>query len=443
LFSGLLTRTLTEKRNDTAQALTNWAGNIEYSTKQLYSANSLEDVRNFVKSRPRIKVLGSRHCFNHIADSEHFLLSLAPMDTVIALDTGTNKGSHSPAVTISGGMSYGHLCPYLHEQGFALHNLASLPQISVAGACAAATHGSGENNGNLATAVSGLEMVTADGEVINVSRRANPDDFRAMVVGLGCFGAITKLTLDLQPAFPMRQSVYENLPFNNLVDNFDAIQASGYSVSLFTDWQKQKIDQVWIKSLIQGGEDVKEPAPAFFGAKLATRNLHPINGFSAENCTEQMGVPGPWHERLPHFRIGVFPSAGDELQSEYFVPRHHAVEAILAVERLRDEIPPHLLVTEIRAVAADDLWVSPCYKRSSIAIHFTWKQDWKAVKRLLPLIERELAPFFARPHWGKLFTMPASRLKPLYEKLPEFVQLSQRCDPMGKFRNNFLNTYVF
>lgn len=439
-----LTGTLTEKLKETELKLKNWAGNIEYSAKQLYAAHSVEDVQKVVKTQPRIKVLGSRHCFNDIADSEHSLLSLAPMDKVVELVTATGKGPQPPAVTVSGGINYGQLCPYLHERGFALHNLASLPQISVAGACATATHGSGEKNGNLATSVSALEMVTADGEVTNVSRRADPDIFHAMVVGLGCFGVITKLTLDLQPTFLMRQSVYENLPFSELVDNFDAIQASGYSVSLFTDWQKRKIGEVWIKSRIQDGDTEEfKPAPEFFGAKLATQNLHPISGISAENCTEQMGVPGPWYERLPHFRMGFLPSAGDELQSEYFVPRRHAVEAILAVERLRDEIVPHLLVTEIRAIAADDLLLSPCYKRPSIAIHFTWKQDWDAVKRVLPMIERELALFSARPHWGKLFTMPASQLKPLYEKLPEFVQLSNQFDPTGKFRNNFLNTYVF
>jgi xylitol oxidase len=425
--------------------LKNWSGNIEYSTKHLYSAHSLEDVRHFVKSQARMKVLGSRHCFNYIADSEHSLLSLASMDKIVDLVTESDKGRQSPTVTISAGMSYGQLCPYLHEQGFALHNLASLPHISVAGACATATHGSGEKNGNLATSVSALEMVTATGEVIDLSRQADGEIFSAMVVALGCFGVITKLTLDVQPAFLMRQSVYEDLLFSELLNNFDAIQASGYSVSLFTDWQKQKVGEVWIKSRIESTEDVKEfkVEPEFFGARLAAKNLHPISGLSSENCTEQMGVPGPWYERLPHFRMGFLPSAGDELQSEYFVSRHHAVEAILAVERLRNEIAPHLLITEIRAIAADDLWLSPCYLRPSIAIHFTWKQDWNAVKRVLPLIERELTPFSARPHWGKLFTMSASQLKPLHEKLPAFVQLSNQFDPTGKFRNDFLNTYVF
>jgi xylitol oxidase len=185
-------------------------------------------------------------------------------------------------------------------------------------------------------------------------------------------------------------------------------------------------------------------APAeFFGAARATRNLHPIAELSAENCTEQMGVAGPWYERLPHFRMGFTPSAGKELQAEYFVPRAQAVDAILAVERLRDQIGPHLLISEIRTIAADDLWLSPCYRQPSVAIHFTWKQDWPAVSRLLPVIERELSPFNVRPHWGKLFTMDPGTLRSRYERLPAFVDLSRRFDPRGKFRNAFLETYIF
>jgi alditol oxidase len=216
----------------------------------------------------------------------------------------------------------------------------------------------------------------------------------------------------------------------------------GYSVSLFTDWQQQRINEVWIKSRIEKGQ-MFEPTPEFYGAVRARKNLHPIAELSAENCTEQMGVPGPWHERLPHFRMGFTPSAGKELQSEYFVPRRHAVEAILAVERLRDQISPHLLISEIRTVAADSLWLSPCYEQPCVTIHFTWKQDWPAVRMLMPMIEKELAPFNARPHWGKLFTISAGRLRSLYHKMPEFVQLARQYDPKGKFRNEFLNTKVF
>jgi len=416
--------------------LTNWAGNLEYGTDRLYSANSLEQVRDYVKKQSKLKVLGTRHCFNNIADSTHNILSLKSMDEVVALDPEAHT------VTVNAGITYGQLCPYLHTRGFALHNLASLPHISIAGACSTATHGSGEKNGNLATAVSALEIVTAASEVVKLSRQIDGEAFRGAVVGLGALGVITKITLDVQPTFMMRQYVYENLPLSEMRDHFDAIESSAYSVSLFTDWQKQRINEVWIKSRVEEGQAF-EATSEFFGAKRAIRNLHPIAELSAENCTEQMGVPGPWYERLPHFRMGFTPSAGKELQSEYFVPRRHAVEAILAVERLRDQVSPHLMISEIRAIAADNLWLSPCYEQPCVTIHFTWKQDWPAVRKLMPGIEKELAPFNARPHWGKLFTTSPADLKSIYKRIPEFVQLSKKYDPQGKFRNEFLNTNIF
>ncbi len=418
------------------EKLKNWAGNLDYSTDRLYATASLEQVQDYVKKESKLKVLGTRHCFNNIADSKDGFLSLKPMDKVIALDPAKHT------VTVGAGITYGQLCPYLDSKGFALHNLASLPDISVAGACSTATHGSGEKNGNLATAASGLEMVTASGDVVNLSRERDRGTFPGAVVGLGALGVITKVTLDIQPTFLMRQYVYENLPLIQLKDHFDAIESSAYSVSLFTDWQKQRINEVWIKSRVEEGQAF-HATPEFFGATLATRNLHPIAELSAENCTEQMGVPGPWYERLPHFRMGFTPSAGKELQSEYFVPRQHAVEAILAVERLRDQVSPHLLISEIRAIAADELWLSPCYEQPCVTIHFTWKQDWPAVRKLLPVIEKELVPFRARPHWGKLFTTSPAELKDIYNKMPEFVELGKKYDPQGKFRNEYLNKNIF
>jgi alditol oxidase len=418
------------------QRLTNWSGNLTYGTDRLREAASIEQIRSFVRSEEKVKVLGTRHCFNSIADSRYNQLSVLPMHDVLALDAAHRT------VTIDAGMTYGQLCPFLDKKGFALHNLASLPHISVAGACSTATHGSGEKNGNLATAASALELVTAAGDVVKVSRQVDSELFQGAVVGLGALGVITRITLDIQPRYSMRQYVYENLPLSQMKDHFDEIQSSGYSVSLFTDWQKRRINELWIKS--RDGEGLTFAAPEeFFGAKLATRNLHPIAELSAENCTEQMGVPGPWYDRLPHFRMGFTPSAGKELQSEYFVPRRNAVDAILAVERLRDQVGPHLLISEIRTIAADDLWMSTAYKRPSVAIHFTWKQDWPAVRRLLPIIERELGPFQPRPHWGKLFTLSPAELRLRYEKLPEFVRLAMKYDPKGKFRNDFLSANVF
>jgi alditol oxidase len=418
------------------QKLSNWAGNLEYGTEGLYAATTLEDVQRFVKANNQLKVLGTRHCFNDIANTTIQFLSLRPLDKVVELD------HQAQTVTVESGMRYGQLCPYLDRQGFALHNLASLPHISVAGACSTATHGSGSKNGNLATQVSALELVTASGDLLKLTRDKNDETFRAAVVGLGALGVITKVTLDLQPTFTMKQYVYENLPLGQLKQNLDAIEESAYSVSLFTDWQKQRVNEVWLKTRTDAEPKFKAE-PEFFGAKLATKNLHPIAELSAENCTEQMGVPGPWYERLPHFRMGFMPSAGKELQSEYFVPRQHAVEAILAVERLREMLGPHLLISEIRTIAADDLWMSTAFQQNSVAIHFTWKQDWPAVSKLLPEIERELTPFKPRPHWGKLFTMSPAELRSRYERLPEFVVLAQKLDPQRKFRNKFLERNIF
>lgn len=415
--------------------LTNWAGNLTYSTNRVEQAASAAQVRTMLHSRDKIKVLGSRHCFNSIADSRYNLLSLKPMQAMV-LDAPART------VTVEAGVTYGQLCPYLDARGFALHNLASLPHISIAGACSTATHGSGENNGNLSTAVAALEFITAAGDTVKLSRQADGDTFRAAVVGLGALGVITRVTLDIQPTYQVRQYVYENLPLHQMQAHFDAIQSSGYSVSLFTDWQKQRLNEVWIKSRVGDGPAFAAPAE-FFGATLATRNLHPIAELSAENCTAQMGVPGPWYERLPHFRMGFTPSAGKELQTEYLLPRRNAVDAILAVERLRDQITPHLLISEIRTIAGDDLWMSSAYQRPSVAIHFTWKQDWPAVRRVLPLIEKELSPFQPRPHWGKLFTLAPVELRSRYAKLPDFLRLAAKYDPKGKFRNEFLDTNLF
>lgn len=415
--------------------LANWAGNVRYSTDNVDYPESLEAVQALVKGHDRLKVLGTRHCFNRIADSTDRLVAMTQLNRVVALDPERRL------VTVEAGITYGQLCPYLDDKGFALHNLASLPHISVGGACATATHGSGVTNGNLATAVRGLEIVTADGSVVTLAADRDAEKLNAAVVALGALGAVTKVTLAVQPTFAMRQYVYEWLPTSQLQEHFQQVMSAGYSVSLFTDWQRPSVNEVWVKSRADAAAR-DEADLERYGAKRATRNLHPIAALSAINCTEQMGVPGPWFERMPHFRMGFTPSSGKELQAEYFVPQRHAVEAFLAVSRLGPRTGPHLFISEIRTIAGDDLWMSPCYKQPSVAIHFTWKPDWPAVRQLLPVIEKELAPFGARPHWGKLFTMSPAVLAARYERLAEFKREIAQYDPRGKFRNEFLNTYI-
>jgi alditol oxidase len=416
--------------------LKNWAGNYAYSAARLHEPESIEQLQEIVRSVPRLRVLGSRHAFNDLTDTTGDLVSPARLPRILELDRSAST------VTIDGAMRYGDLCPALDAAGYALPNLASLPHISVAGACATSTHGSGDRVGSLATAVSGLDVLSAEGEQRTFSRDRDRDEFDGVVVSLGAIGVITTLTLQLQPAFRMRQDVYERLPLRAGLDHFDEITSSAYSVSLFTQWRAPAFEQVWLKRRTTDDEGV-EPPRTFLGATLATRQRHPIDGMPPEACTPQLGVPGRWHERLPHFRMEATPSAGNELQSEYQVPRHLAVEALRALEPLRGRIGPLVQVSEIRTIAADELWLSPSYRRESVAIHFTWLPDWDAVARLLPPIEEALAPFEPRPHWGKLFTIPPDQLQSRYPKLADFGALLGRHDPNGKFRNAFVERYVF
>ncbi|BFT73875.1 FAD-binding protein [Paenibacillus sp. P36] len=411
----------------------NWAGNYRYSATEMHTPVKVEEVQELVARSKQIKVLGTRHSFNSIADCTESLLSLQNLNHVVALDTVRNK------VTIEAGVRYGELGEYLHKHGYAIHNLASLPHITVAGACATASHGSGDRNSNLASIVESIEVVQANGELAVFSREQQ--NIEGAVVGLGGLGVVTQMTLDVIPAFEISQHVYDNLPFEQLETHFDDIFSHAYSVSLFTDWKSTTINQVWLKKKVTDSASTQAEAE-FFGAKLADAPRHPVPGHTGENCSEQMGIPGPSHERLPHFRMDFTPSAGEELQSEYFVPREAAYQALCAINEIREQIAPLLYISEVRSVAKDLLWMSPNYKQDSVGIHFTWKPNWEAVKQVLPVIEKQLAPFQARPHWAKLFTMQPAVLKSLYEKLPDFQELLLRYDPQGKFRNDFLNTYV-
>jgi alditol oxidase len=396
----------------------NWAGNYAYRAERLHRPETLEQVQEIVARAPRIRVLGSRHSFSAIADSEELVsLDGLPADVVVDRAAGT--------VSFGAALRYGDLAALLAPEGLALHNLASLPHISVAGAVATATHGSGDHNGNLATAVAGLEIVTSSGEIVTAAR--GDADFDGLVVGLGALGAVTRVTLDVEPAYEVRQRVFQDLAWDALFEHFDEIMALGYSVSLFTVWG-ESAHQVWVKS--RGADPVR---PDLFGARPATVDLHVIPGHDPVNCTGQLGRPGAWSDRLPHFRMGFTPSSGEELQSEYLVPRASAVAAIEAVRTLAVAIRPLIQVTEIRSVASDRLWMSPQHGRDTIGIHFTWKPEQAAVERLLADIEAALAPFDARPHWGKLFVAA-----PRHERLDDFTRLAERLDPRGAFRNAWL-----
>ncbi|MCX4679379.1 FAD-binding protein [Streptomyces sp. NBC_01433] len=408
---------------------TNWAGNVTFGARRLRTPRSLAELQETVASASAVRALGTRHSFNTVADTRGDLVSVAGLPRFLEID------EEARSVTVSAGLRFGEFTGELHRRGFALHNLGSLPHISVAGACATGTHGSGVGNRSLAGAVRALELVTADGATAELTR---PDsDFAGSVVSLGALGVVTRLTLDLVPAFDMRQWVYEGLPREHVRSHFDEVMSEAYSVSLFTSWQDGPIDQVWVKRRM-GDEGPRTAPPRWLGASLADGPRHPVPGMPPANCTAQQGEPGAWHTRLPHFRPEFTPSSGQELQSEYFVARSDAAAAFAALDRLKERIAPLLRISEIRTVAADDLWLSPAHGRDSVAFHFTWLPDTDAVIPVLRSIEDALAPFGARPHWGKLFTTTPETLRSLYARYGDFERLVARSDPTGTFRNEFL-----
>ena len=401
----------------------NWAGNLAYSATEVKVPTTVPEVQSLVARSPKVKALGSRHSFADVADTEGRHVCLDGLRSVVGLDAEARR------VTVEAGIRYGELADFLAAEGWALPNLASLPHISVAGAVATGTHGSGVRLGCLSTSVVGLEIVLADGSLTSI-RRGDPD-FEGAVVSLGALGVVVRLTLAVEPMYAVRQDVYDHLPFMSAIDRFDEVMSIGTSVSLFTTWADEGFDQVWVKRR----HPAEELGRDRYGATLADAPRHPIRQMPAHNCTAQLGEPGPWHERLPHFRMEFTPSAGEELQTEYLLPREHAPAALEALTRIRETISPVLQISEIRTVAADDLWLSPAYRRDSVCIHFTWQPDSAAVETLIPQIEATLAPFNPRPHWGKLFSMPVAGSYPRFE---DFRRLREKYDPHGKFANTYL-----
>ncbi len=411
----------------------NWAGHVAFQARDFRRPATVARVRAIVARAGRVRALGSGHSFNDLADSPGVQVSLASLPPEVSVDSAARRAR------VAAGLSYAELAGRLDEEGFALANLASLTNISVAGATATATHGSGAANQNLAAAVSGLTLVTADGDVVDLCRA--DDESAGAVVHLGALGVVVSLILELVPSFEVSQRVYENLPLAVLDDHFTDVMTAGYSVSLFTDWRAPRFTQVWIKQRqghpVTGGQGHPVTRESWFTAAPAPAARNPVPGASPDACTEQLGVPGRWYDRLPHFRAESRPAAGDELQSEYLLPAALAVPALHALDRIRDHLAPVLRICEVRVVAADQLWLSPCYRQDSVAFHFTWIHEAASVLPVVALVERQLAPFGARPHWGKIFTTPPETLREHYERLPDFLRLMDHYDPAGKFRNAY------
>ena len=406
----------------------NWSGTVNFRDSEFASPSSIAEVQSLVASSANIRARGSAHCFNEIADTSAIAISLEELSNEIEIDKDKRT------VRVPAGMKYGELAVALHERGWAIHNMASLPHISVAGAVATATHGSGVGNGNLATAVKSLEVVLPDGSLKRVSE--GETNFQGYVVGLGLTGVVVNLDLAIEPTFNVSQTVYRGMSRESYIANLDEIMSLAYSVSYFTTWAAAGGGEVWAK--FKAGTS----APAeIFEAYPATSNRHPLPGLNPEPCTEQMALSGPWHLRLPHFKMEFTPSAGDEIQSEFFVARKDAPAALAALESIAPQINEILWVSEIRAIAADELWMSPHYQRDSIGIHFTWKKV-EAVYEMVKVVEAKLAPFGYRPHLGKVFSATPEYMKTVMPRIDDFKALVQSIDPTNKFGNEFTDSLL-
>ncbi|HEX3005662.1 MAG TPA: FAD-binding protein [Angustibacter sp.] len=404
----------------------NWAGNVAYGPDAVQRPTSLDELADVVRRAPAVRVLGTRHSFSDIACTDGTLVSLEALPTSVTVDAAT------ATARVTGSLRYGELVPHLADAGFALPNLGSLPHISVAGACATGTHGSGDANRCLAAAVRAVDVVTGDGELRTLHR--GDRGFPGAVVSLGALGAVVALTLDLVPSYQVRQDVYEDVPL--AADDLTAALGDAYSVSLFSDLRSQRFRAAWLKRRDAG--DLAGADPTWRGGRLAAVQHHPVPGQPPEGTTRQ-GEPGPWHLRLPHFRLDVPPSTrGEELQSEFLVGREHAADAWRAVLSLADRLGPLVHIAEVRSVAADDLWLSMASGRDSVALHFTWVPDVPAVRAALAQLEAALAPFEPRPHWGKVFVTPLEQVRDRYPHLDDAAALARECDPSGRFANAFV-----
>ena len=411
----------------------NWSGHTPFTAEHYHEPTSIGEIQEIVKDSSQVRIIGSRHSFNAIADSTVDQLWLGALNESVIIDKENQKAS------VPAGITYSELCPILAEAGFALTNLASLKHITVVGAVTTATHGSGNAIGNLATVVSGVEMVNHKGDLVSYTREKNPDIFPGVVVTLGTMGVVTRHTLDLVPNFFIQQDSYEKLPFSEVYDHYDEISGSAYSVSLFPTWQNDYVETLILKRKAASGEAMSSP-DTFFGA--TSRSPEEARKASEGRSHTPFGKPALWHEALPHYFLHEPENMGNELQSEYFFPREHLADAIRAIRSLKEDLKPILGLSEIRSVASDDLWMSPAHGQDIIGIHFNWLKKWDGIKPFLPKLEAALKPYGAMPHFGKLFHMDHDELKKVYPELNRFGKLIRESDPEGKFNNEFIRKYI-
>jgi xylitol oxidase len=403
----------------------NWAGNIEFHAVRVEHPRSLDELGSLVASNQRVRALGTGHSFNDIADTTGIMIRLDQWQTSMISGDGS--------ITVAAGQRYTDIVGELHERGLALANLASLPHITLGGAVATGTHGSGDALRNLSAAVVGLRLVTGRGEALWLAQES--PDFAGAVVSLGALGIVTELALRVEPGFEVAQQVRLAVPLDEIGASWDEVFGAAYSVSAFTSYV-DGLANVWLKRRTDGRGSRSD----WLGGRTAEQPIHPIPSVDPAACTPQLGEPGAWHERLPHFRADHVPSVGNELQSEFFVDRAEAPAALDALRGIAHIVGPVLHISELRTIRGDELWLSPAYGRDSVGFHFTWIRDVAAVLPVVAEVEKALLPLGARPHWGKVCTVDTAEIRARYPRAADFTALVRRLDPEGKFANRYTTT---
>jgi len=409
----------------------NWSRTHCFGATELRRPTSIGELQQSivaaVASGQGVRTIGSRHSFTDIADS----------DVVVDLGALPEQFAVSPdrtSVTVSGAMTYARLASLLEPHQLAIANMASLPHLSIAGAISTATHGSGTTNGNLATAVLSLKIMTSAGELRHVQR--SDTQFSAAVVALGAMGAIVAIELAVEPAFDVEQAVHNRLSWSRLHPSLDEVFDAAYSVSVFTDWRDHV--QLWTKRRVD--QATLDHATLHDGVQ-ASQPEHPVPGADASSCTNQQ-EPGLWSHRLPHFRSDEVPSVGAEVQSEFFVERALMGQAIERLRSIGDALEPVIMVSEIRTIGADNIWLSPQYQRDCAAFHFTWHHDVVAAHAAADLVTDTLAPLRPIPHWGKVFDPRRFDFDQLYPNLRSALACFQEWDPTSTFTNAWMRNTI-
>ncbi|KAI1700234.1 d-arabinono-1,4-lactone oxidase domain-containing protein [Ditylenchus destructor] len=362
--------------------LHNWGNNFRFSTQNIQYPTSVEEVQQIVRNANKLRVVGTRHSFSKIADSPNTMLSTLALKNIIGFDPTV------PSITVQAGITYTDLNPFLPNYG------------------------------------------------------PNDPELKAIAVGLGAFGVITQVELEVEPTFNLTNYVFVNMPEQDIYDHFDEIENLGYSVQLFTDFSTPGVwDQVWVWVRSDENSNVGN-MQNLYGATRTHEQVTAIEALPPTYLMEQ-GKEQPWYYGLVDYHLGLSGFDGAEIQSEYFMPYENAIPAIQAVSNFSDLIAPRVYTMLIRTIKGDDLWMSESFNETTVAIHFTWKPNMTAVMEVLPQIEQALLPYGARPHWGKVFAQGPETYLHRYPKLNQWKQLAETLDPTHKFRNKFLEDTVF